>query len=75
MGFETGRCGYIVKWRITTYTSGNELRGTPAYLGDFESERDARQHLADNDFTDGEFGWRKGYVDASIARVVQYDFT
>ncbi len=73
MGFETGVCGYQVKWKVFTYTSGNELRGPEVLFGEFVDEMDARQALADGGFTNGQFGWRKGYTDAVIQRVVEYE--
>ena len=74
MVFVTGTCGYTVKWVVTTYTSGNELRGRPEHFGEYPEERDAKQALADDGFTNGQFGWRRGYTDAEISRRVEYDF-
>lgn len=71
-GFVTGVCKFTIKHRVTTYTSGNELRGDPVHFGDFPSDRDARQALADDGFTNGQFGWRKGYTDANIREVTEY---
>lgn len=73
MSFETGTCGYVIKWKAFTYTSGNELRGPEVLFGEYADEMDAKQALADDGFTNGEFGWRKGYSDASIRRVVEYE--
>ena len=71
-GFETGFCQFTVKFRVTTYTSGNELPGPAVHFGDYTSYRDAQQVLADCGFTNGEFGWRKGYTDADIRKVIEY---
>lgn len=70
--YETGLCSFTVKWRVTTYTSGTELRGPERHFGDYPAERDARQALADCGFTNGKFGWRRGPTDATIQKVVEY---
>ena len=73
-GFETGICKFTVVHRVTTYTSGNELRGSPEPFGDFESEDAAARALVNDprNFTKGQFGWRGGYSEAVIQRVVLY---
>jgi hypothetical protein len=69
---ENGVCDYAKVWNVTTYTSGNELRGPAVHFGEFTTERDARQSLADAGFTNGQFGWRKGYTDATISPKTVY---
>lgn len=70
---EIGVCDYERLWVVTTYTSGNELRGKPEHYGSFRSERNAKQALADDGFTNGEFGWRKNtYTDATISPTIKY---
>ena len=68
-----GSCDYKTVHVVTTYTSGNELRGHPVLFGKYPSDRDAKQALADAGFTNGEWGWRKGgYTDAEISSKVEY---
>lgn len=69
---ENGVCDYAQVWIVKTYTSGNELRGPAVHLGKFETDRDARQALADEGFSNGKFGWRKGYTDATIVKSTEY---
>ena len=69
---ETGVCDYAPIYTVTTYTSGNELRGPAVHFGKFDSDRSARQALADAGFTNGQFGWRKGYTDATIVKSTEY---
>ena len=68
----SGICDFETVWVVTTYTSGNELRGKPEHFGEYASEMDARQALADDGFTNGQWGWRKGYSDAEISRRIKY---
>ena len=72
VGFDVGLSLSVRKHRVTTYTSGNELQGSPVHYGDFEDDRGARQALADGGFTNGEFGWRKGYTSAFISVITHY---
>jgi len=69
---ETGVCDYVPIYTVTTYTSGNELRGPAVHFGKFDSDRSARQALTDAGFTNGQFGWRKGYTDATIVKSTEY---
>ena len=70
---ERGMCDYAPIYTVTTYTSGNELRGPAVHFGKFDSDRSARQALADAGFTNGQFGWRKGgYTDATIVKSTEY---
>jgi hypothetical protein len=72
-GPECGICDFKTVYIVTTYTSDTELRGTPVPFGKYDSERDARQALADDGFTNGQFGWRKNtYTDATISKSVEY---
>jgi hypothetical protein len=70
---ERGICDFKTVYIVTTYTSGTELQGTPTHFGKYDSDRDARQALADDGFTNGQFGWRKNtYTDATISKSVEY---
>ena len=73
--YETGVCPFTVKYKVFTYTSGNELRGDEVFWNEFPSERDAAEAMANSDmkFTKTEWGWRSGsYTTASIRRVGEY---
>lgn len=73
-----GTCKYVIVYRVTTQTSGNELPGPSVHWGDFPSEPAASIALANapEKFTRKEFGWQgnSGYTTAHISRTVLYDF-
>jgi hypothetical protein len=68
----SGICDFETVWVVTTYTSGNELRGKPEHFGEYASAMDARQALADDGFTNGQWGWRMGYSDAEISKHIKH---